>query len=204
MKLADVLFHAAKPTLFPAFSHSYYLREFVRTAVILTPAREASRVGTALCRQDPQDPEDLEDPVECSFFSNLRPLSKLSVRRLEFETPIEVQPSQVSMASMVTNMEEFEEALASSRYAGVCGGGAGPPTGPTGPIGPGGRRPTKRAKVPKGPRRPKADWRANGTNGTLCGRFGNEDGHEIVKVLAIRPETGNVHINFFVRIQPKA
>ena len=53
------------------------LREFVRTTVILTPAREASRVGTALCRQDPQDPLDPVDPQECSFL-------------LEFETPIEV------------------------------------------------------------------------------------------------------------------
>ena len=66
------------------------MREFVRTAVILTPAREASRVGTALQRQDPLDPQD---PVECSFslefetsielerlaISNERPLSKLSV-----------------------------------------------------------------------------------------------------------------------------
>ena len=56
----------------------YCLREFVRTAVILTPVREASRVGTALCRQDPQDPEH---PVECSFF-------------FEFETPIEVERSE--------------------------------------------------------------------------------------------------------------
>ena len=40
------------------------MREFVRTAVILTPAREASRVGTALCRQDPQDPVDPVDPVD--------------------------------------------------------------------------------------------------------------------------------------------
>ena len=51
---------------------SNVLREFVRTAVILTPAREASRVGTALRRQD---------PVECSFL-------------LEFETPIEVERSE--------------------------------------------------------------------------------------------------------------
>ena len=36
------------------------------------------------------------------------------------------------------------------------------------------------------------------------GRFGNEDGHEIDKVLAIRSENGNVHINLFMRIQPKA
>ena len=50
-------------------------REFVRTAVILTPAREASRVGTALRRQDPVDPQ------ECSFL-------------LEFETPIEVERSE--------------------------------------------------------------------------------------------------------------
>ena len=72
------------------------------------------------------------------FCSNLRPLSKLSVRRLEFETPIEVQPSQVSMA------REMDQEV----------------------------------------------------------RFGNEDGHGIDKVLAIRPENGYVHINFFVRIQP--
>ena len=57
------------------------LREFVRTAVILTPAREASRVGTALQRQDPQDPVDPLDPLECSFF-------------LEFETTIEVERSE--------------------------------------------------------------------------------------------------------------
>ena len=64
---------SAKDIFFQTASDS--LREFVRTAVILTPAREASRVGTALCRQDP------EDPVECSFF-------------LEFETPIEVERSE--------------------------------------------------------------------------------------------------------------
>ena len=57
----------------------------------------------------------------------------------------------------IIEWEEFEEALASSRYAGGCGGGAAPPPGPTGPIGPGGRKPTKKAKVPKGLRRPKAD-----------------------------------------------
>ena len=34
------------------------------------------------------------------------------------------------------------------------------------------------------------------------GRFGNEDGHEMDKVLAIRAENGSRHINFFVRIQP--
>ena len=51
------------------------LREFVRTAAIVTPAREASRVGTALRRQDPMDPQ------ECSFL-------------LEFETPIEVERSE--------------------------------------------------------------------------------------------------------------
>ena len=33
-------------------------------------------------------------------------------------------------------------------------------------------------------------------------RFGNEDGHEMDKVLAIRAENGSVHTNFFVRIQP--
>ena len=59
-------------------SEAHNLREFVRTAVILTPAREASRVGTALRRQDPVDPVD---PVECSFL-------------LEFETPIEVERSE--------------------------------------------------------------------------------------------------------------
>ena len=52
--------------------------EFVRTAVILTPACEASRVATALRRQDPEDPLD---PEECSFL-------------LEFETPIEVECSE--------------------------------------------------------------------------------------------------------------
>ena len=57
------------------------LREFVRTAIILTPAREASRVGTALQRQDLQD---WLDPVECSFF-------------LEFETPIEVERSEAQI-----------------------------------------------------------------------------------------------------------
>ena len=57
------------------------LREFVRTAVILTPAREASRVGTALRRQDSLDPEDPLNPLECSFV-------------LEFETPIEVERSE--------------------------------------------------------------------------------------------------------------
>ena len=60
------------------------MREFVRTAVILTPAREASRVGTALRRQDPVDPVDPLDPLdpeECSFL-------------LEFETPIEVERSE--------------------------------------------------------------------------------------------------------------
>ena len=50
----------------------FCLRKFVGTALILTPAREASRSGTALRRQDPQD------PLECSFL-------------LEFETPIEVE-----------------------------------------------------------------------------------------------------------------
>ena len=58
-----------------------HLREFVRTAIILTPVREASRVGTALRRQDPVDLEDLLDPVECSFY-------------LEFETSIEVERSE--------------------------------------------------------------------------------------------------------------
>ena len=50
----------------------HHLREFVRTAEILTPACEASKVGTALRRQD---------PLECSFL-------------LEFETPIEVERSE--------------------------------------------------------------------------------------------------------------
>ena len=31
--------------------------------------------------------------------------------------------------------------------------------------------------------------------------FGNEYGHEIDRVLAIRRETGSIHTNFFVRIQ---
>ena len=54
------------------------MREFVRTAVILTPAREASRLGTTLHGQDLQDPED---PLECSFL-------------LQFETSIEVELSE--------------------------------------------------------------------------------------------------------------
>ena len=71
-----------------AFHHkclwSSNLREFVRTAVILTPAREASRVGTAFCGQDPLDPQDL---VECSFF-------------LKFETPFEVERSLLLLHEM--------------------------------------------------------------------------------------------------------
>ena len=34
-------------------------------------------------------------------------------------------------------------------------------------------------------------------------RFGNEDGHEMDKVLAIRAENGSRHINFFIQIQPE-
>ena len=34
-------------------------------------------------------------------------------------------------------------------------------------------------------------------------RFGNEDGHEIDKVLIIWPENGSRHTNFFMRIEPK-
>ena len=64
------------------------LREFVRTAVILTPAREASRVGTALQRQDPQDPVDLQ---ECSFL-------------LEFETPIELERLAISNERHLSNL----------------------------------------------------------------------------------------------------
>ena len=67
--------------LLAATYESADLREFVRTAVILTPAREARRVGNALQRQDPQDPQDPVDPQECSFL-------------LEFETPIEVERSE--------------------------------------------------------------------------------------------------------------
>ena len=107
------------------------------------------------------------------FFSNLRPLSKLSVRRLEFETPIEVQPSQVSMAGMVTNMEEFEEALASSRYAGGCGGAQ--PHRPNG---------TDRA------RRPKADEEGQGAEGTSAaeGRLeGQRDQRDPVPMGEISP-----------------
>ena len=51
---------------------------------MLTPVREASRIGTALHRQDPVDPPDPVDPLdpqECSFL-------------LEFETPIEVERSE--------------------------------------------------------------------------------------------------------------
>ena len=100
----------------------------------------------------------------------------------------------------IIESEEFEEALASSRYAGGVGEGAAPPHGPMGPKGPGGRRPTKKAKVLKGSRRPKA----NGANGPTLKltNFGNEDGHEIDNCLTIRPATGSVHINFSMRIQP--
>ena len=52
----------------------------------------------------------------------------------------------------IIESEEFEEALASSRYAGGWG----------------------RSPLPKGPRRPKADWRANSANGTLC-QWGHRD-----------------------------
>ena len=53
------------------------LREFVRTSVILTPAREGGRFRPAVRGQDPQDPQDLEAPVECHFC-------------FDFETPIEL------------------------------------------------------------------------------------------------------------------
>ena len=121
-----------------------------------------------------------------------------------------------------TNTEEFEEALAFSRYAGWRGGAQRP----------------HRANGTDRARRPKADKEGQGAEGTSeaegrlesqqdqrvlvpmgptgpCakgtnqpnpemdkkGRFGNEDGHGIDQVLAIRSENGNVHINFFVRIQ---
>ena len=41
------------------------LSEFVRAAVALTLAREASRFGTALCRQDPVDPVDSVHVQKC-------------------------------------------------------------------------------------------------------------------------------------------
>ena len=84
----------------------------------------------------------------------------------------------------IIELEEFEEALASTRDAGgVCA----PSTERKGPIGPGGRRPTKRAKMPKGPRKPKADWRAtgtcaNGANGSqnmFSRRCGQKRGSEV-------------------------
>ena len=61
----------------------------------------------------------------------------------------------------------------------------------------------QRDPVPMEPTGPYAK-RTNQSNPEMDqkGRFGNEDGREIEKVLAIRPETGSVHINFFVRIQP--
>ena len=120
----------------------------------------------------------------------------------------------------------FEEALASSRYAG-------------GGVRSGGRSPPYRANAADRARRPKADKEGQGAEGSSeaegrlegqrdqrdlvpmeptgpCangrnqsnremdqkGRCGNQDGREIEKVLASRPENGNVHINFFVRIQP--
>ena len=58
------------------------LREFVRTAVILIPAREASRVGTAFRR---------EDPEECSFL-------------LEFETPVELERLAISNERPLSNL----------------------------------------------------------------------------------------------------
>ena len=69
----------------------YSLREFVRTALILTPAREASRVGTALQRQDPQDPLDPLDPQECSFL-------------LEFGTPMELERLAISNERPLANL----------------------------------------------------------------------------------------------------
>ena len=66
----------------------------MRTAVILTPAREASRVETALQRQDPQDPVDPVDPLdpqECSFL-------------LEFETPIELERLAISNERPLSNL----------------------------------------------------------------------------------------------------
>ena len=72
------------------------LREFVRTSVILTPAREASTFGTTLCQQVLQ-----EYPCLIEFESPVEGELKLSVLKLKFETSIEVQPSQVSMAGLV-------------------------------------------------------------------------------------------------------
>ena len=54
------------------------------------------------------------------------------------------------MAGMVTNMEEFEEALASSRYAGSCGVA----------------QPPHRANGADRARRPKADEEGQGAEGT--------------------------------------
>ena len=50
----------------------------LRTAVILTPAREGGRFRTAVSGQDPEAPVAPVAPVECHFW-------------LEIETPIEVQ-----------------------------------------------------------------------------------------------------------------
>ena len=71
----------------PLYSFPRYaeLRDFVRTAAILTPTREASRVGTALQRQDPVDPQ------ECSFL-------------LEFETPIELERLAISNERPLSNL----------------------------------------------------------------------------------------------------
>ena len=62
----------------------YHLRRFARTAVILTPAREASRFGTALHQRDPLDLVDPVDPEQLSFL-------------IEFETPIEVECSKIGI-----------------------------------------------------------------------------------------------------------
>ena len=57
--------------------------------------------------------------------------------------------------------------------------------------------------VPMGPTGPCANGR-NQPNPEMDqkGRFWNEDGHEIDNCLTIRPETGSVHINFFMLVQP--
>ena len=104
------------------------------------------------------------------------------------------------------HMEEFEEALVSSRYAGGVLGGRSPP-----------HRPNRSERA----RRPKADEEGQGAEGTSEAegrregqqgqrpnpemdpkvRFWNKDDHEIDKVLTICPEHGSVHTNFFVRIK---
>ena len=63
------------------------MREFVRTAVILTPAREASSSGTTHRRQDPEDPLDPldpEDPEKCSkiqFLETSLELERLAISK---------------------------------------------------------------------------------------------------------------------------